>query len=661
MRLREVRKGRGLERLACAALIGAGLLGSLGPTSEATASEACSYEQTTYLGNHPREKKTGWHGAAQGLTHGISEDANWYLSQNKPDRLWRVPFAQDLSEQISCDDPGVACVRLDEIPLLRDRGYDHFGDPDYFDPDPTSPGGYVFMPIEGDKAGMPGAVAVFRSPSLDFVAMAVTQPSGSTHGPWASFDSAGFLYTSEGKSPTRNETLDPFGVFKWQVDWALLDGVVDGGELPLLEPAGRVTLLAPSPGEAACGSISFGGCSDIQPIGDGDVALGDLIELGLPIPQGADFSDDDRLLYLSNGYGDKECGYLVLLDADDPSSLVGLDSCGLHAFEVRLSGSDEACSAAIGDCTAVRIDRSRNGKGPFNFQYNPGFVFNHEEPEGVDWFDLDAPDAPAIPGKTSASCVDPETGVVLDPCPVSGQLHVVLLDIDSPDPDGNDVYVKHYRVERTCEDAARPALRVVPSSHAFADVPVGGEASVEVTVRNDGDAGLEISSLTFAAGAGPGYEALAPSLPADLAAGASVQFDVRFAPEQEGPSSAELRVSSEIPEALSASIALSGTGIGFPAQARALVDAFVQALSDGTLVGAGPGQSADAPALALRHMLESAAALVEAEVLVEACIQLQDALDRTDGRARPPDFVEGPAASELSEEITGLRERLACS
>jgi hypothetical protein len=309
----------------------------------------------------------------------------------------------------------------------------------------------------------------------------------------------------------------------------------------------------------------------------------------------------------------------------------------------------------------VRIDRSRNGKGPFNFQYNPGLVFNHEEPEGVDWFDLDAPGAPSIPGTTSASCVDPETGAVLDPCPVSGQLHVVLLDIDSPDPDGDDVYVKHYRVERTCEDAPRPALGVVPSSHAFGDVPVGGEASVEVTVRNDGDAGLELSSVTFVAGAGPGFEALTPSLPADLAAGASVQLDVGFAPKQEGPSSAELRVSSEIPEALSAAVALSGTGIGFPAQARALVDGFDQALSDGTLVGAGPGSSADARAPALRHMLESAAALVEAEVLVEACIQLQDALDRTDGRVPPPDFVEGPAASELAEEIAGLRERLGCS
>ncbi|MDH3672424.1 MAG: hypothetical protein OES46_14915 [Gammaproteobacteria bacterium] len=46
--------------------------------------------------------------------------------------------------------------------------------------------------------------------------------------------------------------------------------------------------------------------------------------------------------------------------------------------------------------------------------------------------------------------------------------------------------------------------------------------------------------------------------------------------------------------------------------------------------------------------------------MVEAYDQLQDALNSTDGFPKPPDFVIGPAASELVSMIQDLRIDLAC-
>jgi hypothetical protein len=62
---------------------------------------------------------------------------------------------------------------------------------------------------------------------------------------------------------------------------------------------------------------------------------------------------------------------------------------------------------------------------------------------------------------------------------------------------------------------------------------------------------------------------------------------------------------------------------------------------------------------ALRNMLEAAGDLIQQGRIADACRLLQDALDRTDGDPRPPDFVTGPAGSELAERIRALRTALA--
>ncbi len=59
-------------------------------------------------------------------------------------------------------------------------------------------------------------------------------------------------------------------------------------------------------------------------------------------------------------------------------------------------------------------------------------------------------------------------------------------------------------------------------------------------------------------------------------------------------------------------------------------------------------------------MIEAAGDLIEAGDIDGACEQLGAALRKTDGEPRPPDFVEGEAASELAQRILDLMTALGC-
>ena len=87
---------------------------------------------------------------------------------------------------------------------------------------------------------------------------------------------------------------------------------------------------------------------------------------------------------------------------------------------------------------------------------------------------------------------------------------------------------------------------------------------------------------------------------------------------------------------------------------------FDTSVADSTLVGNGPGKSADGRKGALRNMIELAGDLIEDGLYDEACEQLWDAYRKCDGEPIPPDFVTGSAASVLSEMITDLMAELAC-
>jgi len=60
-------------------------------------------------------------------------------------------------------------------------------------------------------------------------------------------------------------------------------------------------------------------------------------------------------------------------------------------------------------------------------------------------------------------------------------------------------------------------------------------------------------------------------------------------------------------------------------------------------------------------MLKAAGDQIEQGKTAEACQQLLDALNRTDGNPRPPDFVTGSAAPDLVRLIQALRTTLGCA
>lgn len=98
-----------------------------------------------------------------------------------------------------------------------------------------------------------------------------------------------------------------------------------------------------------------------------------------------------------------------------------------------------------------------------------------------------------------------------------------------------------------------------------------------------------------------------------------------------------------------------------PSQQTANILSFYDSsVSNGTLAGSGPGNSAKGRLKALKNMIEAAEYFIIAGNTAGACQQLMEAYNRTDGLPRTPDFVAGQAASELAPMIQDLRANLEC-
>ena len=108
--------------------------------------------------------------------------------------------------------------------------------------------------------------------------------------------------------------------------------------------------------------------------------------------QGGAISENDDLIYVVSGFYDEH-----------------YDNDGINVFDLQ---------------TGLRVQRSTNGSGYFNYEFHPGWS-RYEEPEGITVWDVDGLGAPNV----------------------MGQLHVLLLDNDRLEDlpfDPDDVYIKHY-------------------------------------------------------------------------------------------------------------------------------------------------------------------------------------------------------------------------
>ena len=91
-----------------------------------------------------------------------------------------------------------------------------------------------------------------------------------------------------------------------------------------------------------------------------------------------------------------------------------------------------------------------------------------------------------------------------------------------------------------------------------------------------------------------------------------------------------------------------------------IIEFYEQAVTDGSLVGDGNGQSPEKRLNALGNMLDSASDSIINNDISEACDQLYQVLRRIDGEGNPPDFAGGVAAADLSVLIDVLRSQLDC-
>jgi hypothetical protein len=92
----------------------------------------------------------------------------------------------------------------------------------------------------------------------------------------------------------------------------------------------------------------------------------------------------------------------------------------------------------------------------------------------------------------------------------------------------------------------------------------------------------------------------------------------------------------------------------------AILEFFDESVSNYTLEGDGPGNSANGRLNALRNMLELAFALIDMGDTEGACGQLNSALLKCDGVSLPPDFVAGSAVADLNDMISKLMAKLGC-
>lgn len=279
--------------------------------------------------------------------------------------------------------PPLPEVKLEGIPQeLKDDGYDHFGDPDEV-------GGFLFVPMEGGEP----AIAVFRASDLVYLGLkrvgASQSPWIQTQSPWIAFNPLdGLLYTSD------NNIDNDRPLFRYRLD---LD-----------------RLLATCATKENCEveqSITF---FDQWQIFEAD---GSPLEMRLGrYIQGGDFTPSGYL-FLSNGKVNN-----IIYDDDPQDQRVGIHLVSPEGRIIADSYNPNiVCTQSGGSFSCGR----RDPEGTFPFEFDPSADVA-EEPEGLDWWDLDDGAAPGI----------------------RGQLHVLLLDNDLIDADG--VYFKHYRVAGIC-------------------------------------------------------------------------------------------------------------------------------------------------------------------------------------------------------------------
>jgi hypothetical protein len=289
-----------------------------------------------YLGENPSNYDGKWYNNVQGLAH---SDSYWYITQET--QIWQYDIGADLTGQE---------IRLVTMPWqLSQHGCSHFGDPHFYN-------GYLFVPVEKCFGGQGAYLAVFDA-NLTFICWDQLYKQAN-NASWFAVNPASGLGYSAGV--TLNDTSP---VHAYTIDWNSI--------YPDDEPHWFL----------------YDSSADIWLLRQ-DYSFADLAN-----PQGGVFSDDGKLLYMTNGT--QNCNE------------AGADNGGMRVFH---AGPDGLGGAGLLQAKAGQA------YGYFEYENHCGW-YNYEEPEGMDYVDMD-----------------------VRPGPYWGQLHVLLLQ-NFP---GDKAHLKHY-------------------------------------------------------------------------------------------------------------------------------------------------------------------------------------------------------------------------
>ncbi len=223
-------------------------------------------------------------------------------------------------------------------------------------------------------------------------------------------------------------------------------------------------------------------------------------------------------------------------------------------------------------------------------------------------------------------------------------------------------------------------VEISPVTLDFGYVAVSDSVALLVTVMNVGVVDLTVTAVRFPADDGGDFALSGvPALPRVLSPGSSFDVAVRFSPTAVGLMLGNLEIASEDPnEPLARVEVLVGNGVAEAmGPTLALQRVLEEAMGEGT-----PGRPGDerfpTRARVFVNMIEAAGDLlaaglrdpatlvttgnvVDAQLVRDACGQLRSALARTDGQARPPDFVTGEAAPRIEAAIEVVIGSLGCT
>ncbi len=152
-----------------------------------------NYEaHTRFIGEYPANDDPDWSNDLQGLTH---DAGNWFITQTW--QIWKIPVGVDLNHAADGQN-GVFYKELDggDYAILEALGYDHFGDPCYYEHNGT---GFVIVPVEDndDSENRCGALAFLNPGNLSYIShTCIDNGENRNRASWCAVDSTGLIYSS---------------------------------------------------------------------------------------------------------------------------------------------------------------------------------------------------------------------------------------------------------------------------------------------------------------------------------------------------------------------------------------------------------------------------------------------------------------------------------